>query len=128
MIKYARGQPNNPAVVWLGYNPNDQRPLVSWSRALEIDVRAIVSKGLNRAWADTLKDDHWNFFRFVTTRQSTYKNEYDHSGDLSDERKWIIGIVHPERPGEVEMIDGSHRLASMILKNLKTVNGYVGVY
>jgi hypothetical protein len=128
MIKHGREHPSNPAVVWLGYNPTDTRPPVSWNYMLDIDVRSIVSKGLNPAWNEKLEHvAKWNFFHFVKQCRCAYKNEYDRRGELRDERKLIIGIMHRERPAEVQMIDGSHRLASMILDGATTVDGYVGV-
>jgi hypothetical protein len=45
-----------------------------------------------------------------------------------DDLSLIIGIVHPANPREIELVDGSHRLASMILNNVEHVEGYLGYY
>ncbi len=128
MTTLGQQQPENPAVVWLGYSSKHQRKAVSWKHELDIDVRAVISKGLNPAWKSKLQEVNGNLFRFVTECQSTYKTEYDQSRSLSSELSLIIGIVHPEKPNEVELVDGSHRLASMILNTVKHVQGYVGYY
>ena len=60
--------------------------------------------------------------------QTTYKTEYDASRSLSADLPLIIGIVHPANAKEIELVDGSHRLASMILNNVEYVEGYLGYY
>ena len=128
MTTLGQQQPNNPAVVWLGYSSKHRRKQVSWKHVLDVDVRAVVSKGLNPAWKSKLQEVNWNLFRFVSECQSTYGTEYDQGRLLSPELSLIIGIVHPGSPNEVELVDGSHRLASMILNNVKNVEGYIGYY
>lgn len=107
------------------YSPKDQRKQVSWKHVLEIDVRIVVSKGLNPAWNAELQRVNGNLFRFVTECQSTYKTEYDQHLSLPPDLSLIIGMVHAGST-EIELIDGSHRLASMIRNGATSVEGYVG--
>jgi hypothetical protein len=128
MTSFGKKQPNNPTVVWLGYSPTNHRKPVTWKHVREISVRTMMSKGLNPAWNPQLQAVNGNLYRFVKECQTTYKTEFDASRSLSGDLSLIIGIVHPASPKEVELVDGSHRLASMILNNIEYVEGYLGYY
>jgi len=128
MTMLGQHQSENPAVVWLGYSSKHRTQQGSWKHVLDIDVRAVVSKGLNPSWKPKLREVNWNLFRFVTECQSTYGTEYDPTHLPPSELSLIIGTVHPGNPNEVELVDGSHRLASMILNKREKVEGYIGYY
>jgi hypothetical protein len=128
MVAFGHANPTNPAVVWLGYSPRDRRQEVSWNRVTGIDVSRIVSKGLNPAWQRALEAVGGNACRFVRECRSVYGDDYNETRLPSAELALIIGMVHPAKPNEVELIDGSHRLASMILNQFSTVDGYLGSY
>lgn len=128
MTSFGQEQPDNPTVVWLGYSPTNRRNPVTWKHVRQISVRALISKGLKPAWKAELEAVNCNLYRFVKECQSTYKSEYDASRSLSADLSLIIGIVHPGKANEVQLVDGSHRLASMILNNVEFVEGYLGYY
>jgi hypothetical protein len=120
---------SNPAVVRLGFSRKGGKAAEKWKHIREIDVRLIISKGLNKAWNPALQGVNGNLYRFWTECQTTYKAEYDRTDLPSAELSLIIGILHPSSPNEIELIDGSHRLASLILKkNITSVEGYVGFF
>jgi hypothetical protein len=120
--------PGNPALVWLGYSPRDKRRPVQWELVRGIDVRRIISKGLNPDWKRALDAVGGSFYRFVTECQDAYGAEYNRDRLPSPEVSLIMGIIHPAKPEEVEMIDGAHRLASRILNGKLEVDGYIGRY
>jgi hypothetical protein len=126
MVAFGEKNPGNPAVVWLGYSPRDGRGAAEWARVSEIDVRQLFSKGLNPEWNAVLESVQGNFFRFLTECQDTYKGEYDPGRTPPPTFSLIIGVVHPGRGDEIELVDGSHRLASMILNGAQRVTGYIG--
>ena len=128
MVAFDQKNPGNPAVVWLGYSLRDGRRATEWARVSEIDVRQIFSTGLNSEWNAVLESVQGNLFRFVTECQDTYKGEYDPGRTLLPALALFIGIVHPGRGDEIELVDGSHRLASMILNGAQRVMGYIGRY
>ena len=128
LTRFGHEHPNNPSVVWLGYSPTNRRKPVTWKHVPHISVRTLISKGLNPAWKPQLEAVNGNLYRFVKECQSTYKTEYDASRSLSADLSLVIGIVHPGKGSEVELVDGSHRLASMILNNVEYVEGYLGYY
>ena len=128
MTRFGHEHPDNPSVVWLGYSPTNRRKPVIWKLVPLISVRSLISKGLNPAWESQLEAVNGNLYRFVKECQSTYKAEYDASRPLSPDLSLVIGIVHPGKDNEVELVDGSHRLASMILNNIEYVEGYLGYY
>jgi hypothetical protein len=128
MVAFGQKNPGNPAVVWLGYSPRDGRRAAEWARVSEIDVRQFFSRGLNSEWKAVLELVQGNLFRFVTECQDTYKGEYDPGRILLPALSLIIGVVHPGRGDEIELVDGSHRLANMILNGAQRVMGYIGRY
>jgi hypothetical protein len=128
MKDFAAKHNGNPAMVWLGYDPRNKRRPVKWKRVSGMDVKTIKSKGLNPEWNDALKSVDWNLCGFIAERQDVHGNrEYRQDEMPHDDLSLIIGVVHPDKRNEVELLDGSHRLASMlIIKQIKTVDGYVG--
>ena len=126
MVAFGQLNPCNPAVVWLGYSPCDDRKAAEWVRVFDIDVRQIVSKGLTPQWKPVLESVQGNFFRFVMECQDTYKDAYDPGRAPCPALSLIIGVVHPGGGEEIELVDGSHRLASMILNGTQRVMGYIG--
>jgi hypothetical protein len=128
MTAFGQRHPSNPSVVWLGYSPSDRRVAVQWQLVSQLEVTTMVSKGLDPSWQSVLRSVGSNFFRFVTECQKTYGDKYDRNQMPAESLSLIIGIVHPDSSNEVELIDGSHRLASMILNQVKSVSGYVGHY
>jgi hypothetical protein len=128
MAAFGQQHPSNPAVVWLGYSPAERRKTVRWELVCQIDVKRVFSRGLNPAWGPALNSADGNFFRFVTACQDTYRDEYRADRTPPDRLSLIIGIVHPDNPDAVELIDGAHRLASLILNHADSVGGYIGRY
>jgi hypothetical protein len=128
MVAFGQKNPHNPAVVWLGYSPCDGRRAAEWVRISEIDITRIFSSGLNPMWKAALESVQGNLFRFVTECQDTYTGEYDPGRTPKSALSLIIGVVHPDRGDEIELVDGSHRLASMILNGARSVMGYIGRY
>ena len=128
MKDFATKHRGNPALVWLGYDPKDKRRPVKWKRATGIDVKTLCSHGLNSEWNDALKSVSGNLYRFFMECEAVHgQKEYRLDELPSDELSFIIGVVDPRTPSKIELIDGSHRLASMIfVKQVQTVNGYVG--
>jgi len=127
MTAFGLNHSSNPAVVRLGFSSKGNKSAAKWKHIPDIDVQVLISKGLNKAWNPVLQAVDGNLYRFWTECQTTYKTEYDRTDLPSAELSLIIGIVHPSKPDEIELIDGSHRLASLMLKNkIKTVEGYVG--
>ena len=65
--------------------------------------------------------------RFIAECKETYKTEYDRPDQPPADFSLILGIIQKDKPDEIELIDGSHRLAAMILKGVTVVGGYVGI-
>jgi hypothetical protein len=126
MMKFGTENSSNPAVVWLGYSPRDTRPPVRWMLVTDIDVETIMTKGLYPAWEGSLRSVGGKIARFVRKCAAAYGSEYDRTDLPPDDISYILGIVHPGRGDEVELIDGSHRLACLILHGVDRVKGFIG--
>jgi hypothetical protein len=126
MTEFGQQHSNNPAVVWLGFSPKNKRTNVNWMYLEQIKVPSIYSNGLNPDWKSALQWVNGNFMRFMAECKETYKSEYDRPDQPLADLSLILDIIQKDRPDEIELIDGSHRLAAMILKGVTVVGGYVG--
>lgn len=127
MTEFGQQHSSNPAVIWLGFSPKDKRTKVKWRYLEQIRVPSIYSNGLNPDWKAALQGVNGNLMRFFAECKETYKTEYDRANQPPADLSLILGIIHKDRPGEIELIDGSHRLAAMILNGVTVIGGYVGV-
>jgi hypothetical protein len=127
MTEFGQQHSSNPAVIWLGFSPKDKRAQVKWRHLELIRVHSIYSNGLNSEWKAALQGVNGNLMRFIAECKETYKTEYDRPDQPPADLSLILGIIQKDRPDEIEIIDGSHRLAAMILKGVTVIGGYVGI-
>lgn len=127
MTEFGQQHSSNPAVIWLGFSPKDKRTKVKWRHLEQIGVHSIYSNGLNPDWKAALQGVNGNLVRFIAECKEAYKAEYDRADQPPADLSLILGIIQKDRPGEIELIDGSHRLAAMIRKGVTVIGGYVGV-
>jgi hypothetical protein len=106
----------NPVYTWV-FNRINQ--IKRWVRVDEVDVRRVYSKRINSTVESCLLAERGNLARIaaLVAANDTLAREFDLSRlPTTMVESTIIGVLRtdPSRDGTIELIDGAHRLISMI--------------
>ena len=121
----------NPTLIWtVGIN-NDHRHLSvrCWVLA-NINLGCLYTKGINPKMQSDLDLVHGNLKYFVDKGLAVKYNEFSKKSTLIEgEAKTLIGIGHAQvgLEGHIELVDGAHRVVSMLTNGARSSNAYIGV-
>ena len=124
----------NPALIWLGgYNHDRRDKTISHWIYTSISIDLIYTCGINDQINSFLCKDkiQWNIMKlckqlFSIGRKGLNKR---YSIDISAGNRIILGIAHRTegKLGQIELIDGFHRLIALINDGATIVDAYIGI-
>ena len=120
----------NPTLVWtIGIGNNRDRPqkVRRWILA-NINLDCLYTCGINKKVNSDLDSVKGNLKCFVNEGYATkHCCEFCTSSVPIDEKRMIIGIAHPtdNRDGEIEIVDGCHRVIAMLANGIEDSQAYV---
>ncbi len=120
---------DNPTLVWTtGTEKNPDRPhqVQNWILA-EIDLGCLYTSRINEEMEADLNTVNGNFKRFVEKGYACKYKEFRLDRVPCGTEAIVIGIARrkPSRDGTVELIDGAHRVVSMLHNNIEQSEAYI---
>lgn len=125
----------NPALIWtigikVGIKEDNRSDKINKWILAEAPVGKFYSEGVNyRVNQDLIDRCKGNVSEFAN-KYSKYHDEFNKNLEFKDEsHKIVIGILQKENTyiESIELIDGIHRLVSLILNGDSVVKAYIGI-
>ena len=120
---------NNPTLVWtIGNEDNPNRPFKvrDWVLA-KINLECLYTCGINEKINVHLDLVNGNLKSFVKQGYAREHPEFQLDRKPPTSKAKIIGIAHraSEKQGTIELVDGAHRVVSMLHNNMEQSEAYI---
>ena len=120
---------DNPTLVWTtGTEKNPNRPcqVQNWILA-EINLGCLYTSRINKKMEADLNAVNGNLKRFVERKYAPKYKEFQLDRVPSGSAATVISVARrkPGREGEIELIDGAHRVVSMLYNNMEQSEAYI---
>lgn len=119
----------NPTIVWtIGTEKNPNRPqkVRRWILA-HINLGCLYSRGINPKMKSDLDSVNGNLRCFVNRKYAARYKEFHTDRVPTNTEARVIGIVHctDNRNGEIEIVDGCHRVIAMLGNAIESTEAYI---